>query len=67
MVFQNMDNNKYSVKLYNRQGQCVLAKSIEHNGGNSTQTISLPKIAAGTYILVVSTTNMKFEKQLLVE
>ncbi|MEO7045543.1 MAG: T9SS type A sorting domain-containing protein, partial [Ferruginibacter sp.] len=67
MSFQNMDKNKYSVKLYNRQGQCIMARSVEHSGGNSTQTISLPRIATGSYIIVVSTTNMTFEKQILVE
>lgn len=50
--FSGMAKGVYQLRLLNNSGQLVFLRSIEHNGSNASQTISLtrPVIAANYYI-----------------
>ncbi len=64
---QNLKKDNYIVSLFNQQGQLVIKQSVEHAGGNSVQTMNLPKMAAGIYSIEVESSNIKFVKPLIIQ
>ncbi|MEO8416097.1 MAG: T9SS type A sorting domain-containing protein, partial [Ginsengibacter sp.] len=67
VAFKNLDRNEYTINIFNHQGQLILTQKIDHGGGNSVQTIILPKVAAGIYSIEVMSTIAKFVKRLIIE
>lgn len=56
----------YNVILVNALGQTIFRKSVIHNGGTFSQSISLPsRLGQGSYLLKVSGNNISFVKKLL--
>ncbi len=50
LQFNNQAAGKYSVRIFNGNGQLILSKSVIHAGGSSTQLVNLPEtIARGSY------------------
>ena len=64
----NAEKGIYTVKIYNKAGQELASKSINHNGGSASQTIQLNAgIAAGTYSMQVSNGTTVITKTVIVE
>ncbi len=54
LQFKNKEKGKYNIRLVNNQGQALFVKLINHNGGNSLQSLQLPaSIANGSYIVEI--------------
>jgi hypothetical protein len=53
--------------MFNTNGQLMIKRSIEHNGGNSVQTISVGNLAAGVYTLKIINRSIPFVKQIIIE
>jgi hypothetical protein len=49
----NQVKGKYGIRLLNSIGQELLKTSVEHPGGNSAQSISLPTLIGGLYHLEI--------------
>jgi hypothetical protein len=67
LEFQDLPKDTYTLTMFNQEGQKVMNQIIQHEGGNGMQTISLQKIAIGTYTIEVRNQNMRFVKKLIVE
>lgn len=59
LQFSNVENGKYTMNLYNLQGQVVYKGSVEYSGNTrGTQTITIPQsITGGTYRLQMANQN----------
>lgn len=65
---QNLEKGKYLVYAFNKDGKKFLLKTLNIEGGTSTETIDLPKqITTGTYILQVLSKTARFSKKMIVE
>jgi hypothetical protein len=65
---QNLEKGKYSVYVFNNAGKKFLLKTLNIEGGTSTETIDLPRqITTGTYILQVLSKTARFSKKMIVE
>ena len=49
LQFSNEPAGAYSISITNTAGQLMYHTTVNHDGGNSTQGIDLPKVAPGTY------------------
>ena len=63
----NTDAANYTLKVTNVLGQTVLAKTIAHNGGTTSYSVSLPSIKAGTYFVKLSNGANQLTKTVIVE
>jgi hypothetical protein len=64
MQLSNAPKGKYLLTLSNNLGQDVWRKSIEHAGGSSSQSLSLPaNLAKGIYQLTLSGTDWRATQQ----
>ncbi|MBP9741127.1 MAG: T9SS type A sorting domain-containing protein, partial [Chitinophagaceae bacterium] len=63
----NIEKGQYSIKIVNSIGQEIAAKTIVHNGGNATQTLSIGNVASGTYNMVISNGTTNVTKTVIVE
>jgi hypothetical protein len=56
MIDMRMNNEPggiYGIQLLNEIGQVIISESIHHAEGTGIETITTPKLAKGTYVLVV--------------
>ncbi len=68
LQMSNVEKGTYTIRLFNNIGQEVANKTINHNGGSSTQSITLSKkIAAGSYNMQISNGNNTINKIVIVE
>lgn len=69
LTLKNQSTGRYFVKVISLEGKVIATKSVDHNGGNSTQAIVLPAgTASGNYKLEITAPgNIKTVKQLLVK
>jgi hypothetical protein len=63
----NLEKGIYTLTMYNSAGQLVLSRSIVHNGGNSTEGITLPPIATGVYGMTLKGNNVNMRQTVLIE
>jgi hypothetical protein len=64
----NLPKGRYSLIMYNINGQQVLNKIIEHQGGSSAQTIELlPYIKSGTYSIVFDNERIHYNNKVIVQ
>lgn len=64
--FENIKKGKYSISFFNNQGQQVMIRSIQHEGGTASQIIGLNKMASGVYEVRI-TNNGKITTQKLIK
>ncbi|MGG9972833.1 T9SS type A sorting domain-containing protein, partial [Ferruginibacter sp. SUN002] len=66
--FIGQEKGKYNVRLTNTVGQQLMQSSVQHNGGNSTQTFNAPNLMTkGIYYLeIVKPNGAKQVEKLLV-
>ncbi|MEO6230275.1 MAG: T9SS type A sorting domain-containing protein, partial [Ferruginibacter sp.] len=64
---QNLQRDEYDITIMTNLGQQVAKKTIDHVGGNSVQTITLPYVTPGMYMIEVRNKNDRFVKKLIVE
>jgi hypothetical protein len=67
LQLQNLNKDNYHLYIYNSTGQRLLSKIIEHNNGSSVYQVQLPKIAAGNYLIEISSNNKRFIKPFITE
>lgn len=68
LQLSNVDKGSYTIKLYNNLGQELVSKSIQHNGGSSTQTISIgSSVPQGTYRMQIVSSSSTITKTIVVE
>ena len=54
LQLNNMKAGKYTINIYNMQGQIILVKQLQHNGNNTNIAMQFAtKVAAGTYNLAL--------------
>ena len=63
----NVEQGLYSIKIVNKLGQEIAAKTIAHNGGSATQSINIGNVASGTYNMVISNGTTSVTKTVIVE
>ena len=65
----NFTEGKYAVSVYNNLGQKVLATTVAHAAGNTTEQVSLSHhLAAGTYsVSVAGATGAAYQTQLIIK
>jgi hypothetical protein len=64
--FTEQDKGTYTVNLFNNIGQVVFTKTIAHNGGSATQTISIGNaVSKGVYQMQVSNGEVKLNQQIV--
>nr|AGU10154.1 hypothetical protein [uncultured organism] len=67
LTLQALPKRDYSIHILNTFGRSSLIKSVSHSGGNSTHQIRLDAgLAAGNYIISVSSGTKKYTAQLIV-
>ncbi len=67
LQFKNQVAGEYKVRLTNMAGQSIFNIVINHAGGNSTQLLSIPSAAKGSYQLeIIAPDNSKSAQQVLV-
>lgn len=68
LELQNLENGKYSIYIFDKNGKKYLVKTLNLDEGSSTQVIDLPKdITTGTYILQVLSKTSRYSKKMVVE
>jgi hypothetical protein len=68
LELQNLDKGRYNIYLFDNKGKKYLVKTLNTEGGTSTENLDLPKeITQGTYILQVISKTARFSKKLVVE
>ena len=65
LQLENMEKGNYSITLFNNQGQQVMTKGIQHNGGTASQTIDLSKMLSGVYEVKISGNNKTTTQKLI--
>jgi|GEM_PF-2223447 len=64
----SFEKGTYNVNVYNNVGQLMLNKVINHEGGSAAQVLNLPaQIKTGTYQVVITGTDVKVAKTIIVE
>ena len=63
----NVEQGQYSIKIVNKLGQEIAARTITHNGGSATQSINIGNVASGTYNMVISNGTTSVTKTVIVE
>src|SRR4051812_46339400 len=65
LELQNLEKGKYNIYIFDNNGKKYLVKTINTEGGSSTETIDLPKdVTSGTYILQVLSKTTRFSKKM---
>jgi hypothetical protein len=68
LELQNLEKGKYNVYIFAESGKKYLIKTINYDGGTTTEILNLPKEAInGTYILQVLSKTSRFIKKMVVE
>ncbi len=67
LQLENVDKGNYTLKVYNNIGQTVISKTLIHNGGSTTETISLGNISKGSYQLSILGNNVKEIRTIIIE
>ncbi len=69
LMFNNLPSGKYNIRIIGAEGQSVTVKAINHQGGDSKQSIALPAgVASGNYqVEIIAPGNTKTVKQLFVK
>lgn len=68
LELQNLEKGKYNIYLFAKSGKKYLIKSLNYDGGSTTEVLNLPKEALnGTYILQVISKTSRFIKKMVVE
>jgi hypothetical protein len=68
LELQNLEKGKYNIYIFDNNGKKYLVRSLNIEGGTSTQLLDLPKdITQGTYILQVLSKTARFSKKMVVE
>ncbi|MEO8568151.1 MAG: T9SS type A sorting domain-containing protein, partial [Ginsengibacter sp.] len=67
LQLQNLNKGYYLVTIFDQHGKQVIKQVISHEGGNSVQAITLPKLSAGAYSINVNSNDIKFIKTIVVE
>lgn len=49
LAFNNFSAGRYEMVITNNLGQRVIAQTVQHNGGNTTQKIQMPSGSKGVY------------------
>jgi hypothetical protein len=66
LQLSNLERGRYTVTLTNKLGQQLYRSVIEHNGGSSTQTLSInSSFPKGSYQLQVLGDDVRMTKQLI--
>jgi hypothetical protein len=63
----DIEKGVYTVKVVNNLGQEIAARTITHNGGSATQTISIGNAATGKYNMVITNGTTAVTKTVIVE
>ena len=61
------DAATYTLRVTNILGQSILAKTITHNGGTASYSVSLPSVTAGIYVVKLSNGKDELTKTVIVE
>ncbi len=68
LELQNLEKGKYNIYLFDKSGKKYLIKTLNYDGGSTTEILNLPKEASnGTYILQVLSKTSRFIKKMIVE
>lgn len=67
LQLNNLVKGNYTVNIFNSNSQKVFTTTVNHNGGNSVQTLSLPSIGKGFYNVHVTNGSANFTKSIVVE
>ena len=66
--FTNMEKGAYQLSLINNQGQILLSRQVEHEGGSAAKSIELNQfLAQGIYYLRISKGNVELLTQKLIK
>ncbi len=63
----DIEKGVYAVKVVNNIGQEIAARTITHNGGSATQTISIGNAPTGKYNMVITNGTTSVTKTVIVE
>ena len=68
LELQNLDKGKYNVYIFDKSGKKYLIKTLNYDGGSTTEVLNLPEKATnGTYILQVLSKTSRFIKKMVIE
>ncbi len=68
LELQNLEKGKYNIYIFAQSGKKYLIKTLNYDGGTTTEVLNLPKEALnGTYILQVLSKTSRFIKKMVVE
>ena len=68
LELQNLEKGKYNIYIFDKSGKKYLIKSLNYDGGSTTEVLDLPKEAQdGTYILQVLSKTSRFIKKMVIE
>ncbi len=68
LQLSNLAKGQYTIKMYNSAGQQVYQRSLQHNGGSASETISLGNtLPSGSYVLRLTGTDVDMNQRIIIE
>ncbi len=68
LQLSNLAKGQYTIKMYNSAGQQVYQRSLQHNGGSASETISLGNaLPSGSYVLRLTGTDIDLNQRIIIE
>ncbi len=67
LQLENIAKGNYTIQLVNTQGSVVMQTKLQHAGGSGTQSIQIPTVSNGNYVLKATAENgMVFTEKVVV-